>query len=610
MISDTRSGPPSDPRVNTTYEARPSEPLNLMIFDVQNTSVLLRWNAPENLNGVLKNYEIAYNSYRKEVYEDILGHNNMTFRLENLTAFTKYEIAVRACSQCCNCSESSNNVTVTTAIGRPGIVDTQQVNDGPKKRVFFSWSPPALRAGNLDFYEIEVNYTGVQKVTLSRTRQLKCYLNVDTTMDATGLETEQRWQVRIRAVNVVWSGHAKHFGLDGGIGDVLAMKDIEKQKIIELSSSEEDVMTVRATTTTAAPYEFEGDSCTSEELDFEERLISIDKHYQVLAGPWSKAYTHVTSTSSFVWKPAAAIVVLLTVVVAAFVYGYKKFFKLKKGSVVLPPGLTDIAEKPHQDGKLGGGGGASGPGGIMGGGVGERDLVITPDSIGNHARLGMCSDTMYDVKSSSCSNSSATPIAFDSRQAGCGVGSGGADLNMQRSESSSLHEQERRLLEDRTDTQSNASSSIMEHEEGPMLPDCGPLEDEDEVEQPHRVGPNSLEHEILAEMVLKQLSAKQQPELHQLHQPHNQHHPQLPPVLSQTVIKPATNGYVTIAQVSVEVVNSGVACVNLFKSRTPPISNLIHFVLCCYFCLLSIAAIRWLYETGRSDEADADRARG
>lgn len=205
MISNTRVGPPSDPRFNTTYEATPSKPLNLMVNDVKNTSVVLRWNAPQHLNGVVNKYEIWYNKHRKDMYDDVLGKKNFTYRLENLTSFMFYEIVVRACSNCCGCSESSNSVRVTTDIGTPGVPETQMVNDGPRNRILLKWAPPTYKAGNLDYYEVSIEgYTNI----IIRTRSHRCYVNVDIPMDPLP-HSEPTWTVQIRAVNVIWSAHAK-----------------------------------------------------------------------------------------------------------------------------------------------------------------------------------------------------------------------------------------------------------------------------------------------------------------------------------------------------------------------------------------------------------------
>lgn len=207
MISDTRIGPPSEPRVNTTYEATPSKPLNLIANEIKNTSVLLRWNAPENMNGVLNNYEVWYNENRKEVY-DFLGKQNVSFLLTDLTSFTDYEIVVRACSNCCNCSESSNSVKIRTDIGTPGmVVVASPLFDEGKRSVDIRWKPPSPKAGPVDFYEVKLDMTTDNYTIITRLLSPGCIQNFDMDIDGTGVQKESK--IYVRAVNVLWSGHAK-----------------------------------------------------------------------------------------------------------------------------------------------------------------------------------------------------------------------------------------------------------------------------------------------------------------------------------------------------------------------------------------------------------------
>lgn len=84
---------------------------------------------------------------------------------------------------------------------------------------------------------------------------------------------------------------------------------------------------------------------------------------------------------------------------------------------------------------------------------------------------------------------------------------------------------------------------MMEHEEGAMLSGGGEEEEEDDEEQQSRLGlPASLQHTGRLQDIVN-IKAQQL----QQHQAMPQLNTQLQ---QQTVIKPAANGYVTIAQVS------------------------------------------------------------
>lgn len=558
MISDTRVGPPSDARINTTYEATPSNPQNLVQSEVKNTSVLLRWDAPENMNGVLKNYEIWYNQHYEVVYDDFkAGKTNFTYRLEKLESFTEYRIVVRACSNCCNCSIPSNAVKIRTDIGTPGIVDTQQYNNEPKKRVKFKWTAPVLRAGNVDYYEVKIQNSASNTTTLRRTQSEGCILNVGKSTETMGVE-EQKWQVQVRAVNIIWSPHAKFQGEDNFLAvDAEGTQRASSARFQRHSSLGSDrppaqslevvdrdsSRRLNTVDSFAGLNDEEFRSCAEDDAQVL-RLLEMDEYRQELAGPWSRAYTHVTSTASSMLQTVVAIMVFVALLFAFGVYLYKKFFRLKEGKVVLPPGLTDIAAKPSENGIGGGGLIVGGGGGLLGHGNGT---VVGADSqMGSRAHI-RAADPMFDVKGSSSgggggsSSGSSPQMTFEDRQLASAV------TALAQSETNSLHEQEQSLLEDRIDTQSSASSSsimmMMEHEEGAMLSGGGEEEEEDDEEQQSRLGlPASLQHTGRLQDIVN-IKAQQL----QQHQAMPHLNTQLQ---QQTVIKPAANGYVTIAQVS------------------------------------------------------------
>lgn len=557
MNSDTRTGPPCEPLMNTTYEATPSSPRNLDYSEVKNNSVLLHWDAPENLNGVLKNYEVAYNSSRRDFY--VGGKGNVTLLLDHLESYQTYEIVVSACSNCCNCSVPSNTIKIRTAIGTPGPVFLLASNNDLEKKVNFTWSPPAKKAGLLDFYEVQIIDSATNTTHLRRTRNLGCILDVTPATIDSSFVKEQKWEVYVRAVNVLFSPHAKRhsrfgdedassaryqrhssLGTDRPQAQSLEVMDQDSGR---RATTEYPVVDVSGQVTTAASAKIaERWSC----LEDDEEVLKFplyDRHLQELPGPWSPKYEHVSGSTSIVWKPVVASIVFLAMIAFTGVYLYKKFFRLKKGVVVLPPGLTDIAAKPIDSKGSGGVLGFSlgnGPG-LMGHGNG---MIIGTDTTGSRSHIRPNVDaSLFDEKCNNgggnCSANSSPQLTFDERQLVNGV------KVIAHSETNSLHEQEQSLLvDDRMDAQSSAScssSSMMmmeeEHEEddeeeAPVL-----AQPQLQQQQPHRLG---MQHDVLAAMV----NSKQQQQLqHQLQQMHHQPMP-------QTVIKPASNGYVTIAQVS------------------------------------------------------------
>lgn len=252
-----------------------------------------------------------------------------------------------------------------------------------------------------------------------------------------------------------------------------------------------------------------------EDPDVVQRL-AMDKYRQELPGPWSHQYIHVSAAHDTPWKPIVitAMGIAIIFVIGLAVYFYKKYYRFKKSPLVLPPGLADIVEKPHHNGK--------GVGVTSNGGHGTG-LVVTPDSISSnlHGHLnGLQGEDDEEATYEGTNSSLSGKETFDARTVP--VGHSVAD-----SETSSLHEQVQSLLEDRMDTHS--ASSIEQHEES-----VG--EDEEEEELKKRGMP-----------IIRHNPHLQQDVMIAAVPPTNK--PIQQPVMQQTVIKPGTNGYVTIAQV-------------------------------------------------------------
>lgn len=125
MYSETRASKYSDELVNRTGEAAPSQPRELQLLRVTSASVELSWKPPLLANGMVRAYEGTFRSLRDNVTENfrvpaliselVDTEKPITHTLGNLTAFTHYEVSVRA--RTLYPSESSNVVTFRTAIG-------------------------------------------------------------------------------------------------------------------------------------------------------------------------------------------------------------------------------------------------------------------------------------------------------------------------------------------------------------------------------------------------------------------------------------------------------------------------------------------------------------
>ncbi|KAF4530570.1 hypothetical protein B566_EDAN009716, partial [Ephemera danica] len=108
VMSRGGEGLQSDPKFATTLEAAPEPPLNLIISEVTNTSMVVSWVPPRLMNGVLQYYNIHYNS----------------------------------------------NYT------NPGMVNNVKVERSNVSQILVQWQLPLERGGLVDRYELKVEEAG------------------------------------------------------------------------------------------------------------------------------------------------------------------------------------------------------------------------------------------------------------------------------------------------------------------------------------------------------------------------------------------------------------------------------------------------------------------
>lgn len=610
-------GPRSEPLVNTTMEATPSRPQNLVVNEIKNTSALLSWNAPEFMNGVLNNYEIWYNEHRREFYQGIMGKTNLTFRLEGLASFTDYTILVRACSNCCNCSENSNAVRIKTAIGVPGAVNLQSIYDGPNSKVQLEWDRPPMAAGPIDFYEVrttERDKHGETTTRMARTLQTQCdiLLKCDSNLEM---------KFEVRAVNVGWSAHLKvrrrrrrsrrnvseltfedddnsdyyhpsefnhtytrlQRNSNVGANHLLALQKIASDLAYETGSEKRHHSSVEMAKILSTDHE--GVSvvesgrvverknlmflCSENDVEIKKRLAK-DDYRSELQSVWSQPYKH--SCSGY---HSAGSQVLLTfcivvglVILVVIVVTVKRVTKIKNVSVELPPGLQDIGDK----GTGGGGGtGSNNPSSILASpefvkvsslfGNTNGGLAVTPDSISGEqdvARMnGFGNVLQHQFKGDFLGTGAigATLDEFDDNdmvtaQIHHNIDLSGAEEateddrdadeedeendNSGSIETSSEMEQEQ-LLQSQSDCSTSSPTNSLHHQ----------------LQQQQKQFDNATKPVVLPPPSLHTQKPQQQPQSHLLTQnmiinqhlnPLHQHHPP-----SDMVLKPGSNGYVTVA---------------------------------------------------------------
>ena len=99
------------------FPAVSSEVLNLVYTEVTDTTIGLRWVAPECPNGPITHYIITYNGLTANTTNE-----STTFTLTDLEPFTNYTINVAAVNGV-GVGNASNDITVLTAEGGQLILD-------------------------------------------------------------------------------------------------------------------------------------------------------------------------------------------------------------------------------------------------------------------------------------------------------------------------------------------------------------------------------------------------------------------------------------------------------------------------------------------------------
>ncbi|XP_012282204.1 uncharacterized protein LOC105700688 [Orussus abietinus] len=205
VLTKTGEGLHSDPLYNTTLEAAPTTPpQDVEVTNVTNSTMFVMWKPPEAMNGVLRYYEVYYNSYSQKVEET----NHV--ELKDLVAHKNYSIRVSACTV--SCSVKSPAIFKVTDIGTPGKINIPNVRFINSSQVVVLWNKPQNTAGHLDYYQISSSDGEIQNST-----KTEAQLPIP---DCKTVGRERLYQFRVRAVNVAPdSTHLKGPWSDPGEGN-------------------------------------------------------------------------------------------------------------------------------------------------------------------------------------------------------------------------------------------------------------------------------------------------------------------------------------------------------------------------------------------------------
>lgn len=332
MYSKTRIGPRSDPLFNTTLEAAPSPPRDLVYKDVRNDSVTLQWKPPLQINGGKMNYEVWYNHLHNKVYTENYT-DDVTYTLRHLEPFTNYKIIVRAFT--IGYSNNSNSVDVTTEIGIPGIMQQPGSVDLNDTRLSIVWQPPERKAGCIEYYELKIktNTQNEDAAIITRVQGTRCRLKRSICQPSSkDSNRTDKYEFSVRAVNVILSPHAPNY------------TDWNKLHC-------DDKYSYYLGQGVPITYQYYAFSNAIEcELNGHEvpfiNWTKIDKFATILHGEWSKPLAHWCNYGS----GNTQAIVFLTMVACSGIVGLtictykslKKMKQIKNIKVVLPDALNDI----------------------------------------------------------------------------------------------------------------------------------------------------------------------------------------------------------------------------------------------------------------------------
>ncbi|KAH8326789.1 hypothetical protein KR059_006700 [Drosophila kikkawai] len=330
MYSETRASKYSDELVNRTGEAAPSQPRELQLLRVTRSSVELSWKPPLLANGMVRAYEGTFRSLRDNVtesfrvpaliYELVDTEKPITHTLGNLTAFTHYEVSVRA--RTLYSSEPSNLVTFRTAIGVPSP-PTLQVTNNKDQSSRLDWHPPRTPAGRIDYYEVSL-----------RDSNASCLMstilpghNRSFLMATPRCTSHNPFQLAVRAINV----DRQPTGADESTASLViqsSQSSCEVQATNVLGEEER------------AQYEAYGANASAYRL------------YKSEWGTYGYICTPDTNSVKAMYQTIEVTVAILVLGVIFYLV-YKKYRKMSDIDLVLPQGIMETLKKPMDMGGLG-----------------------------------------------------------------------------------------------------------------------------------------------------------------------------------------------------------------------------------------------------------------
>ncbi|XP_002067532.3 cytokine receptor [Drosophila willistoni] len=339
MFSKSTASKYSDELVNRTAEAAPSPPRQLIVMhNVSNSMATLAWRPPIMANGVVRSYEgtFHYNNqtdfFKIPAAADELVNNDklIYYDLGNLSAYTEYEVYVRACTL--YNSEPSNLVNFQTTVGVPSKPEKMNVTltDSITK---ITWFPPTEPAGRIDFYELSFVGNNHNNSVLS------CMVNYILPTQSRYLaiptpkcKPNSKQEYRLRAINA----------------------ELLQNEITDEQQQQQPQPSLATLTSRRDNCQLDVDNLSEEEQQ-QMRLYYNQQRYRLYTSdylPYGLACSD--STQSAKYQTIEVVVAIIVLGVLCHMV-YKKYRKMSDIELVLPPGITENLKKPMDMGGLSGG---------------------------------------------------------------------------------------------------------------------------------------------------------------------------------------------------------------------------------------------------------------
>ncbi|XP_032296477.1 cytokine receptor [Drosophila virilis] len=346
MYSLKRASKYSDELIWRTNEGAPTPPRELFRVNGSSSSVTLAWKPPLKANGLLRDYLGTVYHNNKTFHFELRAFTEQLvdteklihYELNNLTAYTEYEIVLRA--RTVLYSEPSNVISFRTAVGVPSPPTLMHV-ENTQLSTTLEWMAPQRPAGRLEYYEVVIIERNANNTVIGQPLSyVSARPNLTCVMATPVCTPLHRFHYQVRAVNA----------------EPLHPEVAAKNTMWRLTQTQKCVAQPPLT-------------------DGEWSAIQTYKNsslYRLYKSSWAKHEVSCSPDPSNTKLLVSSMEVIVALIVLGVVChtGYRKYQKMADIDLVLPPGIVETLKKPIEIGVMSGSGGGNagnGSGGVVGG---------------------------------------------------------------------------------------------------------------------------------------------------------------------------------------------------------------------------------------------------